>query len=115
MKPSLLMKSFEPDVIKKAGLVLPEFLPLLKIGAFVAVDVLIKEGEKARLQPFSGLLVNYHKAGVNSTVTISRFSGNTRVVRIFPIYSEDVHNLQVLFEKQKAMKRNKRKNIKVSR
>ena len=89
MKLTALVKQIEMDFFKKS-------LPAFKIGSFISVDVFIQEGNKKRLQSYSGTLISQHKAGLNSTITVRRLSKGIGVERIFPIHSPDIHNIQVL-------------------
>jgi large subunit ribosomal protein L19 len=86
---TLLIRSIESDYLKTS-------LPELRVGYLVQVDVTIQEGNKKRIQAYVGVLKKYRKAGLNSTITVSRFSKGIRVTRVFPIHSPDVVQIKVL-------------------
>lgn len=92
MKLSPLVKSIESDFLKKD-------LPTLRVGNLVTVNVFIQESStKKRLQSYQGTLTSHHKAGLNSTITVSRVSKGIGVSRIFPIHSPEIQSIQVRIE-----------------
>jgi large subunit ribosomal protein L19 len=94
MKLSPLVKQIEADYLKKS-------LPSLKVGSLVCVDVSIQEGNKKRIQSYTGTLIAQHKAGLNSTITVRRLSKGIGVERIFPIHSPDIQSIQMVTKRQK--------------
>lgn len=70
---------------------------IFKKGQALRVDVLIQEGDKKRIQSYSGVLIRQHKAGLNSTITVRKLSKGVGVERIFPIHSPDVKNIVPIF------------------
>jgi large subunit ribosomal protein L19 len=84
-----LIKSIESDYLKTS-------LPELRVGFLIRVDVTIQEGSKKRIQSYIGVLKKYRKAGLNSTITVSRYSKGIRVTRIFPIHSPDIVQIKIL-------------------
>lgn len=89
MKLSPLVKSIEADYLKKG-------LPSLSIGSLVCVDVFIQEGNKKRIQSYTGTMIAQHKAGLNSTITVRRLSKGVGVERIFPIHSPDIQSIKIV-------------------
>ena len=89
MKLPLLVKSIESEYLKKT-------LPVLRVGSIVCVDVIIQEGNKKRVQSYTGLLSNHHKAGLNSTITVRRFAKGIRVTRVFPLHSPDIKDVRII-------------------
>ena len=71
-------------------------LPLLNIGNFILVDVLIQEGNKKRIQSYSGKIISKHSAGINSTITVRRLSKGIGIERIFPIHSPDIKSIKLI-------------------
>src|SRR5277367_5995129 len=61
----------------------PQFL----VGDTVDVATRIIEGEKERVQVFSGTVIMKKGAGINETFTVRRIVNNEGVERIFPIHS----------------------------
>lgn len=89
MKLSPLIKSIESKYLNKN-------LPVLSVGSLVCVDIFIQEGNKKRVQSYTGTMINQHKAGLNSTITIRRVSKGIGVERIFPIHSPDIQSIKVI-------------------
>ena len=62
-------------------------LPQLKIGQTVKVGVTVKEGNKTRVQPYTGLIIAMHKNGLSSTITVRKVFQGVGVERVFPVHS----------------------------
>lgn len=84
-----LMQSVEKAYLKKENL--PEF----QIGDTVDVHTRIIEGEKERIQVFSGTVIMRRGAGINETFTVRRIVNNEGVERIFPRHSPFIAKLVV--------------------
>lgn len=80
-----------PDQIKKD---LPQFNP----GDHIRIHVRVVEGDKERLQPYEGDVINIRGAGVNKTFTVRKISSGVGVERIFPINSPKIAKIEVLKE-----------------
>jgi large subunit ribosomal protein L19 len=65
------------------------------VGDTVDVHVRIVEGEKERVQVFSGTVIMRKGAGMNSTFTVRRIVNNEGVERIFPLHSPVISKLVV--------------------
>lgn len=89
MKLNELIENIESNYLKSD-------LPLLKIGAFISIDVLIQEGNKKRIQSYTGKIISTHSAGINSTITVRRLSKGIGIERIFPIHSPDIKLIKIL-------------------
>ena len=50
----------------------------------VKVGVTVTEGNKSRVQPYEGLIIGIHRAGVASTITVRKSLQGFGVERIFP-------------------------------
>ena len=77
---NLLLKNVEQPYLKKEA---PQFL----VGDTVDVSTKIIEGDKERLQVFSGTVIMKKGAGINETFTVRRIVNNEGVERIFPVHS----------------------------
>lgn len=93
--------------LDKAALLQPYFQTCPKPEAFsfhdlvgkrVGVDVQIEEGNKTRIQTFSGTVSKVHKAGFQTHITVWKESKGVRVSRLFPLYSPDIKGLRKLDE-----------------
>ena len=84
-----LVQSIEKDQLKS-------ILPQICIGDTVKVGVLIQEGTKKRVQPYEGVVIAQHRAGLNSTITVRRIFQGIGVERIFAIHSPWIQDIQIL-------------------
>ncbi len=66
------------------------------IGDTVKVHVRIVEGDKERIQMFSGTVIGRKGSGIHETFTVRRIVNNEGVERIFPINSPKVANVEVV-------------------
>jgi large subunit ribosomal protein L19 len=79
----------------------PEFSP----GDTVRVYVKIREGEKERIQLFSGIVIARRAGGIRETFTVRKISGGVGVERIFPLHSPIIDRIEV--ERKGAVRRAK--------
>lgn len=70
-------------------------LPEFGVGDTVDVHVKIKEGDKERVQIFSGTVIARRGGGLASTFTVRRIVQGEGVERVFPVHSPKVLDLQV--------------------
>ena len=66
---------------------LKQDIPQFQVGDTVDVHTRIIEGEKERIQVFSGTVIMKKGAGINETFTVRRIVNNEGVERIFPLHS----------------------------
>ena len=71
-------------------------LPELEAGDTVRVHVLIREGEKERLQVFEGVLIGRNNTGMSETITVRKVSFGVGVERVFPLQSPVVGKVEVV-------------------
>ena len=71
-------------------------LPELETGDTVRVHVLIREGEKERLQVFEGVLIGRNNTGMSETITVRKVSFGVGVERVFPLQSPVVGKVEVV-------------------
>ena len=83
-----IIESIEQKYLKKE---VPEF----HVGDTVDVATRIIEGEKERIQVFSGTIIMVKGAGVNQTFTVRRIVNNEGVERIFPTHSPFISKVTV--------------------
>lgn len=81
------------DLVEKAYLKpkMPEF----HIGDSVDVLCRIVEGDKERIQTFSGTVIARRGHGINEVFTVRRLVHEEGVERTFPIHSPNVVNVKV--------------------
>ena len=65
------------------------------VGDSVRVHTKVVEGDKERIQIFSGVVIGRRGRGLNSTFTVRRISYGEGVERIFPIHSPRVDLIEV--------------------
>ena len=70
-------------------------VPQFAVGDTVDVSTRIIEGEKERIQVFSGVVIMKKGAGINETFTVRRIVNNEGVERIFPLHSPFVSRVTV--------------------
>lgn len=70
-------------------------LPLLHVGDTVDVHYLIKEGDKERVQVFTGTVIAYQGRGIRKTITVRRIVAGEGVERIFPVHSPRVQDVTI--------------------
>jgi ribosomal protein L19 len=58
-----------------------------RVGMTVKVGVTVVEGGKSRVQPYEGIVIAIHRAGVATTITVRKSFQGYGVERIFPIHS----------------------------
>ena len=75
-----LIKHVEENYLKKDA-------PQFSVGDSVDVHTRIIEGEKERIQVFTGTVIMKKGQGINETFTVRRIVNNEGVERIFPLHS----------------------------
>jgi large subunit ribosomal protein L19 len=65
------------------------------VGDTVKVHTKVVEGDKERIQIFSGVVIGKRGAGLNETFTVRRISYGEGVERIFPLHSPRVDKIEV--------------------
>jgi len=75
------------------------------VGDSVKVHTKVVEGDKERIQIFSGVVIGKRGRGLNETFTVRRISYGEGVERIFPLHSPRVDKVEV--ERQGSVRRAK--------
>lgn len=87
MSQELLNKAVEGSLKKQP----PDF----RIGDTVHVSVRIIEGQKQRIQVFTGTVIARKGSGISETFTVRRVVSNQGVERIFPLHSPKITGIEV--------------------
>lgn len=75
----------------KASKTFPAFGP----GDTVIVQVKVKEGERARLQSYEGVVIAKSNRGYNSSFTVRKISHGVGVERVFQSHSPTIESVEV--------------------
>jgi len=75
------------------------------VGDTVRVHTKVVEGDKERIQVFSGVVIGKRGRGLNETFTVRRISYGEGVERVFPVHSPRVDRIDV--ERRGAVRRAK--------
>ncbi len=73
----------------------PVALPEFRVGDTVDVHVLIREGDKERIQVFNGTVIRRRGGGFDATYTVRRLVQGQGVERVFPVHSPFVKKVEV--------------------
>src|SRR6187399_130501 len=76
-----------------------------KVGDGVRVHTKVKEGDKERIQIFSGIVIGRKGTGINQTFTVRRISYGEGVERVFPVHSPRIAKIEV--EQEGRVRRSK--------
>jgi len=76
-----------------------------EVGDSVRVHTKVVEGDKERIQIFSGVVIGKRGRGLNETFTVRRISYGEGVERVFPLHSPRVDKIEV--ERQGSVRRAK--------
>lgn len=66
-----------------------------EVGDSVRVHTKVVEGDKERIQVFSGVVIGKRGRGLNETFTVRRISYGEGVERVFPLHSPRVDKVEV--------------------
>ena len=70
-------------------------VPKFDVGDTVTVHVRIVEGDKERIQPYTGVVIARRGGGLNKTFTVRRIVNNEGVERVFALHSPRLHEITV--------------------
>ncbi len=69
--------------------------PAFSSGDNITVYYKIKEGNKERIQPFQGVVLQRRGKGKTETFTVRKMSGSIGVERVFPLHSPFIEKIKV--------------------
>ena len=69
--------------------------PSFKAGDTITVSYKIKEGEKERIQQFTGVVIQRKNERATASFTVRKMSNGVGVERIFPIASPFIDSIEV--------------------
>ncbi len=68
----------------------------IRVGDTVTVHQRIVEGDKERVQPFTGVVIARRGTGTQGTFTVRRIVNNEGVERIFPVETPKIVDVEVV-------------------
>lgn len=71
---------------------IPDFRP----GDTLKVGVKVVEGERTRVQNYEGVCIARSNKGMGSNFTVRKISFGEGVERVFPLYSPNIDNIEVV-------------------
>lgn len=80
-------------------------LPPFKVGDFVRVHTRVREGDKERIQIFSGIVIARRGGGIQESFTVRRISFGEGVEKVFPVHSPNVAKIEVERESKRTRAR----------
>jgi large subunit ribosomal protein L19 len=66
-----------------------------KVGDGVKVHTKVREGDKERVQVYSGIVIARKGHGIHETFTVRRISYGEGVERVFPVNSPNIEKIEV--------------------
>jgi large subunit ribosomal protein L19 len=66
-----------------------------KVGDGVKVHVKVREGDKERIQIFSGIVIAKKHSGIAASFTVRRVIAGEGVERVFPLHSPSIAQIEV--------------------
>ena len=75
-------------------------IPPFKVGDGVRVHTKVREGDKERIQIFSGIVIARKGSGIHETFTVRRISYGEGVERVFPVNSPNIETIEIELESE---------------
>ncbi len=89
MKQCELIQSIEKEQLK-------DDLPKFKVGDTISVHTRIIEGEKERIQIFTGTVIARKGKGLSATISLYRVSYGSGMERVFLLHSPRIAKIEVV-------------------
>ncbi|MBV9128666.1 MAG: 50S ribosomal protein L19 [Verrucomicrobia bacterium] len=70
-------------------------VPAFKVGDSVRVHTKVIEGDKERVQIFTGIVIGRKGTGLNTNFTVRRISYGEGVERVFPVHSPRIAKIEI--------------------
>jgi large subunit ribosomal protein L19 len=78
---------------------------VFNVGDTICVHTIVKEGDKERVQKFTGVVIGRRGTDINAAFTVRRISYGEGVERVFPLHSPRISKIVV--ENQGSVRRSK--------
>jgi len=85
---SIIIKTIEQEQFKNNA-------AKYKVGDSVRVHTRVVEGDKERIQIFTGIVIGRKGIGINETFTVRRISYGEGVERVFPVHSPRIAKVEI--------------------
>ncbi|WCJ57898.1 50S ribosomal protein L19 [Fontisphaera persica] len=69
--------------------------PDFRVGDTIRVHTRVVEGDKERIQVFTGVVIGRRGRGLNETFTVRRISYGEGVERVFPLHSPRIEKIEI--------------------
>ncbi len=89
MKQNQVIQAVENEQLKKD-------IPAFRVGDTINIHMRIAEGEKERIQLFSGVVIAKRGSGLSETVALYRFSYGAGMERVFMLHSPRISKIEVI-------------------
>lgn len=89
MKQNQVIQAVESEQLKKD-------IPAFRVGDTINIHMRIAEGEKERIQLFSGTVIAKRGSGLSETVALYRFSYGAGMERVFMLHSPRISKIEVI-------------------
>lgn len=70
--------------------------PKFDVGDTIAVNLIVREGDKKRNQLFTGIVIAIKNSGIRKTFTIRKISAGIGVEKIIPLNSPNIEGIKLL-------------------
>ena len=70
-------------------------IPVFNQGDTVLVEIVVREGERERTQPFEGIVIGIKNRGLNSAFTVRKISSGVGVERTFQTHSPLIKTIKI--------------------
>ena len=70
-------------------------IPPFRVGDGVRVHTKVREGDKERIQIFSGIVIARKGSGIHENFTVRRISYGEGVERVFPVNSPNIEAIEI--------------------
>jgi len=90
-----LSKAKSEEIRKEKDGELAQNIPSFRPGDTVTIAVRVVEGDKERIQNFTGTIIARRGSGINATFRVRKVSNGVGVERIFPLFSPNIQGISV--------------------
>jgi large subunit ribosomal protein L19 len=89
MKQNQIIESIEAEQLKKS-------IPKFCVGDTISIHTKIIEGEKERIQLFTGTVIARRGSGLSESIALYRFSYGAGMERVFMLHSPRIAKIEVV-------------------